>query len=494
MGIRGNKNGVSIIAAVFIIVILAFMGVIFVTLIGTGSFTSVNEMQSAQALYVAEGGLESAVISLNTSTLGNRIACANVTGDANLTDEPLGQGQFRVTSDAGAPFYPANAATLAAGGINSTDTTINTNAAPAGYASSGRIMIDRELIDYSGISGSSFVGAVRGRDGTTAVSHAKNTRVGQYQCGVTSEGGITTVAAPTARRTVKEGIQLQEGWAAGGGGLPTDNLNSVYCTSATDCWAVGDAGTIIYWNGTSWSSITSPTTQNLNEVYCTNANNCWAVGQNNGNDFTFVQWDGAAWTSQLLTDAVNVQDLNGVYCIAANDCWAVGSRNGNNFTFVRRTGAGWAAQPLTDAANRQNLNDVYCIATTNDCWAVGDLNGNNFTFVRRTGAGWAAQPLTDAANRQNLNDVYCIATTNDCWAVGSRNGNNFTFVRRTGAGWAAQPLTDAANRENLNDVYCIATTNDCWAVGDLNGNNFTFVRRTGAGWAAQPLTDAANRE
>src|SRR3990172_9934534 len=125
MGILGNKNGVSIIAAVFIIVILAFMGVIFVTLIGTGSFTSVNEMQSTQALYVAEGGLERAIRFLDSPILDpadadRRRACANVTGDAALTAITLGQGQFTVTSDVSSPFYPANAATLAAGGINST--------------------------------------------------------------------------------------------------------------------------------------------------------------------------------------------------------------------------------------------------------------------------------------------------------------------------------------------------------------------------------------
>lgn len=45
-----KSKGVSLIAAIFIIVILAFMGVMFVTLIGTGSLTSVNDMQSAQAL------------------------------------------------------------------------------------------------------------------------------------------------------------------------------------------------------------------------------------------------------------------------------------------------------------------------------------------------------------------------------------------------------------------------------------------------------------
>jgi type II secretory pathway component PulK len=57
--IRNRKSrGVTIIAAIFIIVVLGFMGVMFLSMVNTGSFTAVNDLQSAQALYVAEGGLE----------------------------------------------------------------------------------------------------------------------------------------------------------------------------------------------------------------------------------------------------------------------------------------------------------------------------------------------------------------------------------------------------------------------------------------------------
>jgi hypothetical protein len=61
---KKNQNGVTIIAAIFIIVVLGFMGVMFLTMINTGSFTAVNDIQSAQALYVAEGGAEYAQYAL----------------------------------------------------------------------------------------------------------------------------------------------------------------------------------------------------------------------------------------------------------------------------------------------------------------------------------------------------------------------------------------------------------------------------------------------
>lgn len=67
MILLNNDKGVSIIAAIFIIVILAFMGVMFLSLIGTGSFTAVNDMQAMQAFSIAEGGVEFEQRSLSQS-------------------------------------------------------------------------------------------------------------------------------------------------------------------------------------------------------------------------------------------------------------------------------------------------------------------------------------------------------------------------------------------------------------------------------------------
>ncbi len=53
-----NTRGVSLIVAIFIIVVIAFMGVMLLTMVGTSTFTSVNDAQSTQALSIAEGGVE----------------------------------------------------------------------------------------------------------------------------------------------------------------------------------------------------------------------------------------------------------------------------------------------------------------------------------------------------------------------------------------------------------------------------------------------------
>jgi MSHA biogenesis protein MshP len=143
-----NQKGVSLIAAVFIIVIVAFMGVIFLTLFTSSSSTSINDLQSAQALYVAEGGKE--------YILENRSFPSYSTGGATVN---LGSGNFKVST----PTYLT--ADPGAAGV-----TINVQSA-ANFPNAGRIVIDSELIDYTGKNALQFTGATRGVGGTTAVSH-----------------------------------------------------------------------------------------------------------------------------------------------------------------------------------------------------------------------------------------------------------------------------------------------------------------------------------
>ena len=60
--------------------------------------------------------------------------------------------------------------------------------------------------------------------------------------------------------------------------LPTGStLHGVWGTSGTDVFAVGDAGTILHYNGTSWSSMSSGTTEIL-----------WGVCGSSGDVFAVV--------------------------------------------------------------------------------------------------------------------------------------------------------------------------------------------------------------
>jgi len=101
-----------------------------------------------------------------------------------------------------------------------------------------------------------------------------------------------------------------------------NTLDSVYCASASDCWAVGlFPGRIIQWNSASWDALPplpSPmSSHGLFSVFCVGASDCWAVGGLG----TIIQFNGAAWTTAT---SPTYEALLSVFCVSASDCWAVG--------------------------------------------------------------------------------------------------------------------------------------------------------------------------
>ena len=140
-----NQRGVSIIAAIFIIVILAFMGVMFLSFVNTSSFTAVNDLQSTQALYVAQGGLE---YILNYGTFPN-----------------FSMGGVSKSLSASEQFLTSTPAYLTAA-LNVGATTISVNSTAGFYAGSvawpGWIVIAGDTISYTGTSGgNTFTGVAQ---------------------------------------------------------------------------------------------------------------------------------------------------------------------------------------------------------------------------------------------------------------------------------------------------------------------------------------------
>ncbi|WDT77125.1 MAG: hypothetical protein MPW16_07865 [Candidatus Manganitrophus sp.] len=206
MGDSGFKTerGIALIAAVFMIVVFGFIGIALVSLVGTQGFSSMNEVKSDQALFVAEGGMERAMYMFRTG-----IACAALT---NLVPTALGAGSFTVI---GTLSRPVSTLINQGGGINNTVTTIPVDST-AGYASHGRLRIDTEWIDYNGVTATTFLNAQRGAGGSVAAAHADNAPIAQSQCLIRVTGTVSSPAGNAQRvieRAIPMGVSVQSGIA-----------------------------------------------------------------------------------------------------------------------------------------------------------------------------------------------------------------------------------------------------------------------------------------
>ncbi len=128
---------------------------------------------------------------------------------------------------------------------------------------------------------------------------------------------------------------------------PLSPLFGVSCLAAAKyCMAVGSGGTggsssafsmapiAEQWTGTTWTALTVPDPYpaadyvELNSVSCTSATNCMAVGDDisaTADATVAAQWNGAIWTIVSTPSPETYSALYSVSCTSATFCSAVGA-------------------------------------------------------------------------------------------------------------------------------------------------------------------------
>ena len=152
-----------------------------------------------------DGGYEVTYVDANTYTVdAGSSANASATGGGTVIAEyelNIGSDVYSSLTGWGAGSwggYAVSATTYLNGSINSAVTTIVVDSASS-FPSAGVLLVDSELITYSGKTSTTFTGCTRGTNGTTAASHNDNATV--YNASTFQGWGQTAdVAASTQLR------------------------------------------------------------------------------------------------------------------------------------------------------------------------------------------------------------------------------------------------------------------------------------------------------
>jgi hypothetical protein len=196
------------------------------------------------------------------------------------------------------------------------------------------------------------------------------------------------------------------------------NLHGIGGWTEFDLFAVGDAGTILHYQGAKLHTMASHTTSNLRDVTGWNSTNAYAVGDGG----TILHWDGSIWTGETSHTR---QNLNSLWGTAADNLIAVGSSG----VILSRSGAVWNidASPV-----RHTLNGVYALAPSGEAYAVGDSGA----VAHRVGGVWSAVPPFTGSRLRSI----WADKPRDWFAV----GDNGEIWQERGAGWhqMVSPRTD----------------------------------------------------
>ena len=108
-------------------------------------------------------------------------------------------------------------------------------------------------------------------------------------------------------------------------------LKGVWGRSETEVFAVGYAGTILQYDGFTWSPMVSGTTANLRGVWGDAQDEIYAVG----NSGTIVKYNGEAWFDEASATDV---DLYAIWGSSGTDVYAVGAEG----TILHYNGESWS--------------------------------------------------------------------------------------------------------------------------------------------------------
>ena len=240
--------------------------------------------------------------------------------------------------------------------------------------------------------------------------------------------------------------------------------------------SVGDAETIIKWNGSSWYPQTSPTFTDINAVYLVSTNDGWAVGRSG----TIFRWNGQSWNYYQTLPSSSVT-LNGLFMRTSTDAWAVGNATNslNPPTILRWNGVAWSVVSPPGVALGQNLTDVFMLSAT-EGWAVGTgSSGASAATLKWDGTLWTSVPSGTPTNSR-LQSVHMLSSV-DGWAVGINvTGTTPLIVRWNGLAWSF--VTAPPGIGGLRSVHFISANNG-WAVGDSGADTrATIIHWDGAQW------------
>jgi hypothetical protein len=283
---------------------------------------------------------------------------------------------------------------------------------------------------------------------------------------------------------------------------PSSQLTGVWCTSSTDCFAVGysfstapfqDKTLVEHWNGKTWTIVPSPnpsgtTDDRLLGVTCASTTNCFAVGTqtaaNPSVPKTLIErWDGKTWKVMASpnppTPGPN-SELRAVSCTSGSFCVAVGQYAASKTLIEHWNGKSWSMVATATVPNGggQALSGVSCTSAS-FCDAIGGYNpakGGGFgrgLVENWNGQTWSYVPSTSRLGGDGgfLANVSCASAAN-CFAVGSeawegQSTPDAIVERWNGKVWwlGISVLHPPVSYNDLNGVSCTATT-FCMLVGD----------------------------
>ena len=144
-----------------------------------------------------------------------------------------------------------------------------------------------------------------------------------------------------------------------------------------------------HYDGTNWTVYNTPDNKYLTEVWGYATDNVYAVGY----DGTIVKYDGTSWSSMTVPSSVGDYNLNGISGSGADDIWVVGAYG----TLLHYDGSSWnSVSTGIDGFADTDLQDVW-VNGNGKVWIAGNSTSGDKAYVfYYDGTSWSTA-VTDTS-------------------------------------------------------------------------------------------------
>jgi hypothetical protein len=221
------------------------------------------------------------------------------------------------------------------------------------------------------------------------------------------------------------------------------DLFGIWGTGPNNVYAVGEVGTIIRYNGISFSKLPNiPTYQSLNAIWGTNAHNIFVVGDNG----VILHFDGVSWTQQF---SGTTENLSGVWGFSNSSVYAVGAYG----TILHYDGTNWSPEEsgvsnefLVSVAGAGNtvrvVSEIGTVLTKTEKDCVGTITPTNVSIDHYTHTGSVTVNASPACSWTADSNYPWITVTSG--NVGNGNGTvTFSVAPNVEFSWRGGSITIA---------------------------------------------------
>jgi hypothetical protein len=239
-------------------------------------------------------------------------------------------------------------------------------------------------------------------------------------------------------------------------------LWNVWGSSPSDVFAVSAVGSILHFDGKTWSSSGS-TGQIPMALWGSSSSDIFAVGVTNGiGDANILHYDGKAWTSMASGTSNN---LLSVWGKSSSDVFAVGTRG----TITHYDGKKWSTMTSPNTGSAYDLHAIWG-SSSSDIFAVGVSSSMSSMILHYDGNAWSTMALpTNSVVNAYLLGVWGTSPS-DVFAVGAG-----TILHYDGKTWSTMT---SGTMNNLNGIWGSSSSN-VFAVG----NGGTILHYDGKAWS-----------